>query len=259
MKFDLTTYVCFMGILALHFHNSTYLCFMGILALHFHNSTYLCLMGILALHFHNSTYLCLMGILALHFHNSTYLCLMGILALHFHNSTYLCLMGILALHFHNSTYLCFVGILALHFHNSTYLSSDTRDVSTTISDITQAWLGESPHSFLTQKKTNIVSNPWLAMLLLAGDVQSNPGPGCSYPCTVSQRNVRDKDAAVSCDLCNGWSHTVCVGISDEEYGNLMDQNSFNFFCHKCTLAELPSYPSSPERELNDTDSTIDHI
>ena len=69
-------------------------------------------------------------------------------------------------------------------------------------------------------------------------VQSNPGPGCSYPCTVCQRNVRNKDAAVSCDLCNGWSHTVCVGISDEEYGNLMDQNSFNFFCHKCTLAEL---------------------
>ena len=158
-----------------------------------------------------------------------------------------------------TTYLCFMGILALHFDNSTYLSSDARDVSKTISDITQAWLGESPHPFLTQKKTNIVSNPWLAMLLLAGDVQSNPGPGCSYPCTVCQRNVRDKDAAVSCDLGNGWSHTVCVGISDEEYGNLMDQNSFNFFCHKCTLAELPSYSSSPERELNDTDSTIDHI
>ena len=142
-----------------------------------------------------------------------------------------------AMKFDLTTYLCFMGILALHFHNSTYLSSDTRDVSTTISDITQAWLGESPHPFLTQKKSNIVSNPWLAMLLLAGDVQSNPGPGRSYPCTVCQRNVQNKDASVSCDLCNGWSHTVCVGISDEEYGNLMDQNSFNFFCHKCTLAE----------------------
>ena len=52
-------------------------------------------------------------------------------------------------------------------------------------------------------------------------------------------------------------YCVCVGIPDEEYGNLVDQNSFNFFCHKCTLAELPSYPSSAERELNDTNSTID--
>ena len=181
-------------------------------------------------------------------------------AIKFDLTTYLCFMGILALHFHNSTYLSFMGILALHFHNSTYLSSDTRDVSTTMSyhighNSSMAWREPPllPHS----EETNIVSNPWLAMLLLAGDVQSNPGPGCSYPCTVCQRNVRNKDAAVSCDLCNGWSHTVCVGISDEEYGNLMDQNSFNFFCHKCTLAELPSYPSSPERELNDTNSTID--
>ena len=62
------------------------------------------------------------------------------------------------------------------------------------------------------------------MLLLAGDVQSNPGPGRSYPCTVCQRNVRNQDASVGCDQCNGWSHTVCVGISDEEYDTLIVVN-----------------------------------
>ena len=133
-----------------------------------------------------------------------------------------------AIKFDLTTYLCFIGILALYFHNSTYLSSDAIYVSKTISHITQAWHGESPHPFLTQKKTNIIRNPWLVMLLLAGDVQSNPGHGVAYPCTVCQRNVRKKDASVSCDLCNGCSHTVCVGISDEEYGNLMDQNSKQF-------------------------------
>ena len=147
-----------------------------------------------------------------------------------------------AMKFDLTTYICFIGVVALHFHNSPYLSSDARDVSKTISDITQAWLGESPHPLLTQKKTNIIRNPWLAMVLLAGDVQSNTEPGRSYPCTVCQRNVRNKDASVSCDLCEGWPDIVCVGISDEEYGNLMDQNSFNFVCHKCKLAELTSYP-----------------
>ena len=156
-----------------------------------------------------------------------------------------------------TTYLCFIGILALHLRDSTYLSSEATDVSKNISDLTQAMIGESSQPFLTLKKTNIIRNPWLAMLLLAGDVQSNPGPGRSYPCTVCQRNVRNQDASVSCDQCNGWSHTVCVGISDAEYDTLMEQGSFDLFCHKCTLAELPSYPSSPERELNDTDSTID--
>ena len=82
-----------------------------------------------------------------------------------------------AMKFDFTTYLCFIGILALYFHNSTYLSSDAIDVSKTICDITEAWLGESPHPFLTQKKTNIIRNPWLAILLLAGDVQSNPGHG----------------------------------------------------------------------------------
>ena len=117
------------------------------------------------------------------------------------------------MNFDLTTYICFIGIPALHLHDSTYLSSEAIDVSKNISDLTQALLGESSHPFLTLKKTNIIRNPWLAMLLLAGDVQSNPGPGRSYPCTVCQRNVRNQDASVSCDKCNGWSHTVCVWAS----------------------------------------------
>ena len=121
-----------------------------------------------------------------------------------------------AMKFDLTTYilLCFIGIPAFHPHDSTCLSSEAIDVSKNISDLTQALLGESYHTFLTLKKTNIIRNPWLAMLLFAGDVQSNPGHGRSYPCTVCQRNVRNQDAYVSCDQCNGWSHTVWVGISD---------------------------------------------
>ena len=86
--------------------------------------------------------------------------------------------------FNLTTYLCFIGVLAFHFHNSTYPNSDARDVTKTLSDISQAWLDESPHLFLARKKAAIIRNPWLAMLLLAGDVQSNPGPGLIYPCTA---------------------------------------------------------------------------
>ena len=38
-----------------------------------------------------------------------------------------------------------------------------------------------------------------------------------------------------------------MGISNDEYDNHIDQDAFTFFCPKCTWAELPSYPSSPDR------------
>ena len=138
--------------------------------------------------------------------------------------------------------------------NSTYLNSEARYVANTLSDISHAWLDESSHLILAGKKTAITRNPWLAMLLLARDVQSNPGPGRSYPCTVCQRNVRHRDPSLSCDQYNEWSHTGCVNISDDEYGTLMEEGSFTLFCPRCTLAELP-YPTSPEHDFSDTDSS----
>ena len=160
--------------------------------------------------------------------------------------------------FHLTMYICFIGVVASHIHNhlhnSTYLNSEARDVTKTLSDISHAWLDESPHLILAGKKTAITRNPWLAMLLLAGDVQSNPGPGRTYPCTVCQRNVRNRDPSVSCDQCNEWYHTGCVNISDDEYDTLVEQGSFPFFCPRCTLAELP-YPTSPEHDFSDADSS----
>ena len=40
-----------------------------------------------------------------------------------------------------------------------------------------------------------------AILLLSGDIQSNPVPANTCHSTVCQRKVRNNDAAVSCDSC----------------------------------------------------------
>ena len=125
-------------------------------------------------------------------------------------------------------------------------------------DISHPWIEDCPNLTLftgcTGKPCH-VSNPWLAILLLSGDIQSNPGPANTCHCTVCQRKVRNNDAAVSCDSCQNWSHTNCVGILEDEYQRLISTDSFTFYCPRCTLAELPSFPSSPEHDLNTSGST----
>ena len=91
-------------------------------------------------------------------------------------------------------------------------------------------------------------------MLLAGDIHTNPGPRQNYPCTVCHENVKTKYPSVSCDICEGWSHTVCVGIPSDEYRELCGKDTFTFLCPRCTLSELPSYQSSSEHDFDSTNS-----
>ena len=73
---------------------------------------------------------------------------------------------------------------------------------------------------VSKQRSYVMKTPWLAIMLLAGDIHTNPGPRQNYPCTVCHENVKTKDPWVSCDICEGWSHTVCVGIPSDEYREL---------------------------------------
>ena len=46
---------------------------------------------------------------------------------------------------------------------------------------------------------------WYWLILLAGDVEMNPGPA-RFPCTVCGKSVRRNQHAVSCDRCEMWTH-----------------------------------------------------
>ena len=113
-----------------------------------------------------------------------------------------------------------------------------------------------PTPVFSRQQTEIICHEktWLAIMLLAGDIQTNPGPRQNYPCTVWHENVKTKDPSVRCDICEGWSHTVCVGIHSDEYRELCGKDTFTFFCPRCTLSELPSYQSSSEHDLDSTNS-----
>lgn len=86
---------------------------------------------------------------------------------------------------------------------------------------------------------------WL--LLLAGDIEVNPGP-VRYPCTVCSKAVRKNQRGICCDRCESWSHARCCQIDVGEYERLGKSNE-EWFCPSCIAAELPfvdeSFLSTP--------------
>ena len=53
------------------------------------------------------------------------------------------------------------------------------------------------------------------LLVLAGDVETNPGP-VKHPCLVCEKSVAKTHRAVLCDLCEKWTHIKCSHISPSE-------------------------------------------
>lgn len=79
------------------------------------------------------------------------------------------------------------------------------------------------------------------LLLLAGDIQSNPGPRrCKYPCGICSHPVKKQDRAVCCDNCNQWVHNSCSGMSSHMY-DILKGSTCTWICPSCGL---PSFSSS---------------
>ncbi len=59
----------------------------------------------------------------------------------------------------------------------------------------------------------------LLLLILACDVQPNPGPSF-FPCSVCSLSVSDSDEALLCDGCGLWSHRSCNDVDEVSYHEL---------------------------------------
>ena len=58
-------------------------------------------------------------------------------------------------------------------------------------------------------------------------------------CRVCHKEVKEKHRAVSCDICDMWSHLNCSDISIKLYNNLKHQHYFMWTCTKCRVDEQP--------------------
>ena len=90
----------------------------------------------------------------------------------------------------------------------------------------------------------------------SGDIHPHPGPveqnnhgqtekrRCrqpKFPCVSCNRGVTSMSKAVSCDMCQIWTHIGCTCfITNSFYNKLVqDELNFNFTCNGCTNKDLP--------------------
>ena len=52
----------------------------------------------------------------------------------------------------------------------------------------------------------------LLLHLIAGDINSNPGPTAKYPCHVCARYVTSRGVSYRYTRCSGWVHAKCSGL-----------------------------------------------
>ena len=122
-------------------------------------------------------------------------------------------------------------------------------------NMVQAWVNRSPAMAMMaqRKRAGAISNPWVAFLLLAGDIQSNPG--WKYPCNVCEKN------GLQCEECDLWTHLKClpaaIHMTTPEY-NRISQTDKNWYCFNCQLPMFTdcffsSTSSSDDNEIQPTE------
>ena len=62
-----------------------------------------------------------------------------------------------------------------------------------------------------------------------------------YPCVTCTKAVTARCKAISCDLCEKWTHIRCSGyISNEKYNEIMENDTnFSFNCNTCVASMMP--------------------
>ena len=115
--------------------------------------------------------------------------------------------------------------------------------------------------------SRLLSADWLLLLLLlAGDIEVNPGPvrKWKYPCGVCSAPVKSNQRGIQCDVCANWLHTRCIGISNDLYEDLKLSDE-SWCCKQCLDEAVPFHDvSSSDSVFNNSansifNTTSDHI
>ena len=79
----------------------------------------------------------------------------------------------------------------------------------------------------------------LLVLLLSGDIKSNPGPpNDTVKCVCS--SCDESGLMLQCEMCSNWSHCECVNVSSVIAGNLPYVCPFCIKSHLLLVSELRS-------------------
>ena len=79
------------------------------------------------------------------------------------------------------------------------------------------------------------------LLLLSGDIETNPGPKTKFPCLLCSRACTWRQEAIQCDDCDGWYHCRCLGMNSGVYSALGHSDA-SWHCVSCGVPQFtPSF------------------
>ena len=114
---------------------------------------------------------------------------------------------------------------------------------------------------MAPKRTS-TSHIMMLILLCCGDIETKPGPRTpKYPCTSCEKAVTKRSKAISCDTCDRWTHVKCTNsFSTARYDEIVNSDeSFEFYCAKCLLNELPVVNADTEPDTYASENAVlDH-
>ena len=109
------------------------------------------------------------------------------------------------------------------------------------------------------------------LLLLSGDIQSNPGPANDsriYPCGLCEMPVTWEHLdGIACDGCSIWHHRSCIELCSADYDLLARHSHIQWLCCKCdsanidcfTFRSLELFTSNVYNPLSYIDESIDSV
>ena len=77
-------------------------------------------------------------------------------------------------------------------------------------------VGRQKRKNLSKSTCSLKKFLFIITILLSNDIGMNPGP-IKKPCTSCLGPVAKNHTSVLCDLCSGWTHIRCEGITAKAY------------------------------------------
>ena len=74
----------------------------------------------------------------------------------------------------------------------------------------------------------------VTLLLLAGDVEINPGPGgSSFLCGLCEIDANWSNGGIACEHCDVWYHRDCAWLNLSTFNRLASPSRI-WICYKCS-------------------------
>ena len=87
-----------------------------------------------------------------------------------------------------------------------------------------------------------MSREYKLQLLLAGDVEVNPGPGgSSFPCGLCEIEANWSNGGIACEHCDVWYHRNCARLNLSSFNRLASPSRI-WICYKCSSKNFSHFP-----------------